>query len=291
MQDLGTASGPSNSLAFGGISRADWIDVGGGESGFTAPDLSDPFIIYAGSYGGYITRFDERTRLRQNITPYPIPAVGKGGAELEYRFQWTSPILVSPHGNAVYHASNVLFETRDEGRHWTAISPDLTRNDKSKQQWTGGPITGDNTGAEIYCTIFALAESPKQPGLLWAGSDDGLVHLTRDNGKHWENVTANIHGLPEWATISCIEASPFDAGTAYVVVDAHRLNDMHPYLFKSADYGKSWKTLSANLSPEVYLHAVREDPKRRGQLYLGTEEGVQFSTDEGTTWRPLTLNL
>jgi len=292
MQDLGTASGPSNSLSSGGISRADWIDVGGGESGFTAPDPTDPFIIYAGSYGGYITRFDERTRQRQNVTVYPVPAVGKSGAELEYRFQWTAPILVSPHnGKVVYHASNVLFETRDGGRSWHAVSPDLTRNDKSKQQWTGGPITGDNTGAEIYCTIFAVAESPRQQGLLWAGTDDGLVHLTRDDGKHWDNVTANIHGLPEWGTITCIEASPFEAGAAYVVVDAHRLDDMHPYLFKTDDYGKTWKSLSATLPQGVYLHALREDPKRRGQLYLGTDEGVQFSTDDGATWKPLKLNL
>ncbi len=292
MQDLGTASGPSNSLADGGINRSDWIAVGGGESGFTAPDPKDPFIIYAGSYGGYITRFDERTRLSQDINVYPIPAVGKSGAELDYRFQWTSPILVSPHdGKVVYHASNVLFRTSDGGRHWNAVSPDLTRNDKSKQQWAGGPITGDNTGAEIYCTIFALAESPLRQGQLWAGSDDGLVHVTRDAGKHWENVTSAIGDIPKWGTVSCIEPSSHDAGTAYVVVDNHRLDDVRPYLFKTVDYGKTWKNLAAKLPQDVFLHAVREDPKQRGLLYAGTERGVAYSTDDGGSWQQLQLNL
>jgi photosystem II stability/assembly factor-like uncharacterized protein len=292
MQDLGTASGPSNSLAFGGIGRGDWISVGGGESGFAVPDPADPDIIYAGSYGGYISRFDRKTQQVQNVSVYPLPAVGRSGAELRYRFQWTSPILISNHNSqVVYHASNVLFETRDGGQHWRPISPDLTRNDKTKQQWTGGPITGDNTGAEIYGTIFALAESPKQAGLLWVGSDDGLVQLSRDGGRHWSNVTSHIPGLPEWGTVSCIEASPFDAGTAYLVVDAHRLDDMHPYLFKTTDFGATWKNLAARLPQDQFLHAVREDPSQRGLLFLATEKGVQFSRDDGVTWQALKLNL
>jgi photosystem II stability/assembly factor-like uncharacterized protein len=292
MQDLGTAYGPSNSLAFGGISSGEWTSIGGGESGFVASDPSDPDIIYAGNYGGAITRYDAKTKQVQNIGAYPVPAVGKGGSELRYRFQWTAPILVSNlDPKAVYHGSNVLFVTRDGGQHWAAISPDLTRNDKSKQGWAGGPITGDNTGAEIYCTIFALAESPKQRGLLWAGTDDGLLHLTRDDGKHWTNVTANIHGLPEWGTVSCIEPSAFDIGTAYVVVDAHKLDNARPYLFKTTDFGQTWKTLSSNLPQDVCLHAVREDPKQRGLLYLGTDRGVLFSTDDGATWLGLKLNL
>jgi photosystem II stability/assembly factor-like uncharacterized protein len=292
MQDLGTASGPSNSLAFGGIGRGDWINIGGGESGFAVPDPSNPDIIYAGSYGGYISRFDWKTRQVQNVSIYPLPAVGRGGAELRYRFQWTSPILVSPHNaKLVYHASNVLFETRDGGKHWRAISPDLTRNDKIKQQWTGGPITGDNTGAEIYCTIFALAESPKQPGLLWVGSDDGLVHISQDGGKQWRNVTSHITGLPEWGTISCIEPSPFEAGTAYVVVDAHRLDNMRPYLFKTTDFGMTWKNLASRLPQDQYLHAVRADPKQHGLLFLATDEGVLFSRDDGANWQALKLNL
>ncbi|HLN27683.1 MAG TPA: hypothetical protein VK395_08055 [Gemmataceae bacterium] len=292
MQDLGTASGPSNSLSGGAINSGDWVNVGGGESGFVVPDPADPDVVYAGNYGGSITRYNAKTKQSQNISAYPIPAVGRSGAELRYRFQWTAPILVSTHDpKAVYHASNVLFETRDAGRRWTAISPDLTRNDKSKQQWAGGPITGDNTGAEIYCTIFALAESPRQRGFLWAGTDDGLVHLSRDDGKSWANLTANIQGLPEWGTVSCIEPSSFDLGTAYLVVDAHRLDDMHPYLFKTSDFGRTWQSLSTALPQDVFLHVVREDPKRRGMLYLGTDRGVLFSVDDGASWQALKLNL
>jgi photosystem II stability/assembly factor-like uncharacterized protein len=292
MQDLGTAEGPSNSLCSGGISNCDWKEVGGGEAGFTAHDPTNPNIVYAGEYGGYITRYDNRTRQARNVSIYPCNPSGHGGEDLRYRFQWTAPILVSPHDpRVIYHAANVLFRTSDGGEHWTAISPDLTRNDKSKQKWSGGPLTGDNTGVEIYDTIFAVAESPKEKGVLWCGSDDGLVHVSRDAGKQWQNVTANLQGVPEWSTVDCIEASPFDAGTAYVVFDAHRLDDMHPYLFKTADYGQTWKKLSDALPQHVYLHAVREDPKRRGLLYAGTELGVVFSTDDGTTWQPLKLNL
>src|SRR5262249_41838758 len=170
---------------------------------------------------------------------------------------------VSPHDSkVVYHGGNVLFRTDDGGKTWTAISKDLTRDDKSKQKWSGGPITGDNTTAEYYCTLFALAESPKQKGLIWAGSDDGLVHVTRDGGKTWDNVTANFKGLPEWGTVLCIEPSPFDAGTAYVIVDAHKLDDMKPYLWKTEDFGKTWRSLTGGLPGDVYLHAVREDPKK-----------------------------
>jgi photosystem II stability/assembly factor-like uncharacterized protein len=292
MQDLGTASGPSNSLSASGIDLCDWYSVGGGESGFTVPDPLNPGDVYAGSYGGYLTRYDHKTRQSHSISVYPITAVGKSGEELQYRFQWTSPTLVSPHNyHVVYHGSNVLFKTRDSGKHWHAISPDLTRNDKSKQKWAGGPITGDNTGAEIYCTIFAIAESPVQKDLLWVGSDDGLVHVSRDGGQNWTNVTEKITGLPEWGTVSCLEPSPFEAGTAYVVVDAHRLDDTHPYLFKTTDFGNSWKSMAAELPQDIYLHAVREDPKRKGMLYAGTERGVAFSTDDGATWQPLKLNL
>ncbi len=291
-QDLGTAQGPSDSLTRGGISAAEWYSVGGGEAGHVVSDWSDPNIVYAGEYLGYISRYDHRTRQARNISAYPENGSGHGGADLKYRFQWTAPIVVSPHdARVVYHAGNVLFRTADGGQTWTAISPDLTRNDKSKQQWAGGPITGDNTGVETYCTIFAVAESPRQKDLIWAGSDDGLVHVTRDGGRTWKNVTGAMTGFPEWGTVRLIEASPFDAGTAYVVVDAHRLDDMRPYLFKTTDFGASWKRLDGKLAQDVYLHAVREDPKRKGQLYLGTERGVMYSTDEGATWQSLQLNL
>jgi len=292
MQDLGTACGPSNSLSGGGITNGDWFEVGGGEAGFTAPDPSDPNIVYAGEYGGIITRFDLRTRQARNVSIYPYNPSGHGGEDLKFRFQWTAPILVSVHDpKTIYHAANVLFKSSDGGQHWTAISKDLTRNDKSKQKWSGGPITGDNTGVEVYNTIFALAESAKEKGVLWAGSDDGLVHITKDGGQTWTNVTANIPGIPQWGTIDCIEASPYDAGTAYVVVDNHRLDDMQPYLFKTTDFGQTWKSLSGSLPPDIYLHAVREDTLRKGMLFAGTERGVAFSTDDGATWQQLKLNL
>jgi photosystem II stability/assembly factor-like uncharacterized protein len=291
-QDLTSAEGPSNSLSGGGILNAEWKEVGGGEAGHTAHDTADPNIVYAGEYGGYITRLDHRTGQSRNVSIYPYNPSGHGGEDLRYRFQWTAPILVSPHDpKTVYHAANVLFRSTDGGQHWAAISPDLTRNDKSKQHWSGGPITGDNTGVEVYCTIFAIAESPRQKDLLWAGSDDGLVHVSRDSGKNWTNVTPNLKGLPEWGTVVCIEPSPYEAGSAYVVVDAHRLDDMRPYLWKTTDFGESWRKLSDPLPQDVFLHAVREDPKRQGLLYAGTDRGVVYSTDDGATWQPLKLNL
>jgi photosystem II stability/assembly factor-like uncharacterized protein len=292
VQDFGTASGPSNSLCTSGIARGDWHEVGGGETGFTVPDPSDPDVVYAGEYGGYISKYNHRTRQAENVSIYPTTPSGHGGEDLRYRFQWTAPILVSPHDPKVlYHGANVLFRTTDGGWHWSAISPDLTRNDKSKQHWSGGPITGDNTGVEIYDTIFSIAESSKQKGLLWVGTDDGLVQLSRDDGKTWNNISKQVPGLPEWGTVVCIEPSPFEAGTAYVVVDAHRLDNTRPYLWKTTDFGQTWKNISAGLPNDVYLHAVREDPKHKGLLYVGTERGLAYSPDDGSTWKQLKLNL
>jgi photosystem II stability/assembly factor-like uncharacterized protein len=292
MQDLGTSSTPSNSLSATGITRGDWFTVGGGEAGHTVSDPSDPNIVYAGEYLGYISRYDHRTRQARHVGAWPENPSGHGGEKLRYRFQWTAPIATSPHDpKVVYHAGNVLFRTTDGGVTWSVISPDLTTNDKSKQQWAGGPITGDNTGVETFCTIFAVAESPRQKDLIWTGSDDGLVHVTRDAGKTWKNVTKNVGGLPAFATVSLIEPSPFDAGTAYLVVDNHRQDDMKPYLWRTTDFGESWTSLAAKLPQDVYLHAIREDPKKKDQLYLGTERGVMFSSDAGQTWRALKLNL
>jgi photosystem II stability/assembly factor-like uncharacterized protein len=291
MQDLGTAQGPSDNLA-GGIHLTDWHEVGGGEAGHVYSDPSDPNIVYAGEYLGIITRYDDRTKASRNVSAWPENPSGFGGEQMKYRFQWTAPISGSPFDpKVVYHGAQVIFRTRDGGQKWDVISPDLTRNDKSKQKWAGGPITGDNTGVETYGTVFAIAESPKQKGLIWAGSDDGLVHVTTDDGKSWKNVTASMPGFPEWGTVSMIEPSPFDANTAYVVVDAHRLDDMHPYLYATTDLGQTWRRLDGELAPNVYLHAVREDPKKRGQLYLGTERGVMYSPDHWQNWKPLQLNL
>jgi photosystem II stability/assembly factor-like uncharacterized protein len=292
LQDLGSASGPSHSLLGGGIGLGDWYSVGGGEAGYAFADPSDPNVVYAGEYGGIMTRYDHRTGQARNVTVNQVNPSGIDPAKMKHRFQWTAPILISRHDpKTVYHAANVLFRTRDAGQTWEKVSPDLTRDDKQKQQWSGGPITGDNTGAEVYCTIFALAESPKQKGVIWAGTDDGKVHLTRDECQTWTDVTANVPELPDWGTVSCIEASPHDAGTAYLVVRNHRLDDYRPHAWKTTDFGKTWAKITDGLNPAVHCHAVREDGTKKGLLYLGTERGVMFSPDASKTWQPLQLNL
>ena len=291
MQDWGTAQGPSMNLR-GGISLGDWWGVGGGEAGHVVSDWKNPDIVYAGEYLGIITRHDRRTGESRNVSAYPENPSGKGGEDMKYRFQWTAPIHVSPHdSNTVYHGAQVIFRTTNGGQNWEVISGDLTRNDKTRQKWSGGPITGDNTGVETWATVFAIAESPKQKGVIWAGSDDGLVHVTRDSGKTWKNVTDALPGAPREGTISIIEPSSFDPATAYLVIDNHRLDDTRPYIYRTADYGASWQSLNSSLPSDVYLHVVREDPARRGQLYLGTERGVMFSSDDGGTWKKLQLNL
>jgi photosystem II stability/assembly factor-like uncharacterized protein len=292
MQDLGAVQGPSDSLSSGGIPLSAWHSIGGGEAGHTCSDSADPNIVYATEYGGILTRYDHRKKSAETIGGYPYNASGHAAKDLKFRFQWTAPVLVSRHDpKVVYHAANVLFRTDNAGKNWTAVSKDLTRNDKNKQKWSGGPITGDNTGVEVYGTIFALAESPIKKGVLWAGSDDGLVHVTQDGGENWTNVTDAIKGLPEWGTVSSIEASPFDAGTAYVVVDAHRIDDRKPYLFGTTDFGKTWNNLTEKMPATGYLTSVREDPAKKGILYVGTERGVLLSKDAGKTWAPLKLNL
>jgi len=290
LQDYGTVSGPSNSLHRGGIFISDWHSVGGGEAGHVVADPTDPETVWAGEYLGYISRFDGRTGQAPHVGIYPDNGSGHGAEDLKYRFQWTAPIVVSPHDpKTVYHAANILFRTEDSGQSWEAISPDLTRDDESKQGWAGGPITGDNTGVEFYNTIFAVAESPLEPGIIWAGSDDGLIHITRDNGENWSNVTPP--GAPEWGTVRVIEASRWDAGTAYAVVDAHRMDDETPYLFRTTDFGVTWSSLTAGLDPEVYLHVIREDTRDLGLLYLGTERGVMLSRDDGASWQSLRLTM
>ncbi len=274
----------------GAIDRPDWYDVGGGESGYIAPDPTDPLIVYAGSYGGEITRYDLHTHEQQSINPWPVNPIGWAAADVKHRFQWTEPIVFSPHDpKTLYFAGEVLFKTTDEGMSWTIISPDLTRNDKSKQASSGGPITKDNTGVEVYDTIFSVVESPVQKDLIWAGTDDGLVQLTRDGGQKWENVTPKA--MPEWGTVSMIEASSRDAGTAYIAVERHKSDDFSPYVFKTTDFGKTWTKLVTGIPANDYVHAVRVDPRRPGLLFAGTEQGVYVSFDDGGHWQPMQINL
>jgi photosystem II stability/assembly factor-like uncharacterized protein len=273
----------------GVIGRQDWYQVGGGESGYIAPYPPDPNIVYAGAES-IVTRFDKRTEQTLDISVWPLDVSGNGAEKLLHRFNWTSPLLISPHDpNTLYSAAEILFKSTNGGQSWTAISPDLTRNDKSKQKPSGGPITLDITSVEYYDTIFAVAESPIRKDLLWAGTDDGLVHLTADSGQHWSNVTPKE--LPEWSMISIIEASHFDPSTAYIAVDRHKFDDFRPLIYRTTDNGKSW-TLIANGIPEgSYVRSVREDLKRKGLLFAGTETGVYFSFDNGANWQPLKLNL
>ena len=274
----------------GSIGRADWYDAGGGEAGYLAPYPPDPNIVYAGDYEGKITRFDKRTGQLKYVGVQPEISDGTGAAALEHRFQWTAPIVISPNDpNTLYHAGERLFKTTDGGMHWETISPDLTRNDKSKQQPSGGAITIDDTGLEYYDTIFAVAESAVARDLIWAGTDDGLIHITRDDGKSWTNVTPKE--MPEWSRISQIDASPFDAGTAYVAVDRHQWDVFVPYIYKTNDYGNTWTKITRGIPDNTFVRAVREDPKKRGLLYAGTETGVYVSFNDGANWRPLQLNL
>jgi photosystem II stability/assembly factor-like uncharacterized protein len=272
-----------------GIDRTHWHDVGGCESGYVAPHPKEPGVVYAGCYDGLITRYDHRSGATRDITVYPDNPMGAGAEAMKYRFQWTFPIVVSPHDpGTLYVAGNVLFRTTNEGQTWQPISNDLTRNDPGKLGPSGGPITKDNTSVEYYGTIFAFAESPLEKGLLWAGSDDGLVHVSRDGGAHWSNVTPRE--LPEWSMVSQIDPSPHDAATAFLAVNRYKLDDFRPFVYVTHDYGKTWRRATGGLPEDAFVRVVREDPARRGLLYAGTETGVYFSLDEGARWRPLRLD-
>jgi photosystem II stability/assembly factor-like uncharacterized protein len=289
-QDNSTVGIATRDEQEGVIGRWDWYPVGGGESGYIAPDPRDANIVYAGDGGGIVTRYDHGKETIQDISPIPLDTSGQGAATQKVRFQWTEPIIISPNDpNTIYTAGDRIYKTTDQGRSWKEISPDLTRNDKSKQQPSGGPITLDITTVEYYDTVFTLAESPKQKDLLWAGTDDGLMKLSRDGGAHWEDVTPKA--LPEWGTVSLVEASPFDAGTAYIAVDRHKLDDVKPYIYKTHDFGKSWTAVTAGIPDGAYVHAVREDTVRKGLLFAGTEKGVYASFDDGANWQKLQLNL
>jgi uncharacterized protein (DUF2164 family) len=275
-----------------GITTGDWFDVGGGESGWIAPSPKDSEIIFAGSYDGLITRYDYHTGQLRDVNPYPNNPMGWGAGDLKYRFQWNFPILFSPHdANTLYAGANVLFKSTNEGQSWEVISPDLTRNDKSKQGASGGPITKDNTSIEYYDTIFTVMESPVQASIIWSGSDDGLVYLTRDGGKNWSNVSPPKDIMPEWIQINSLDASPFDPATAYVAATMYKYDDNKPYLYKTNDYGKTWKKITNGIPAGAFTRVVREDPNKRGLLYAGTETGMYVSFDDGANWQSMQLNL
>jgi photosystem II stability/assembly factor-like uncharacterized protein len=288
-QDNSTITVPSRSR-LAAITQSDYYEIGGGESGYIAVRPDNPNIVYAGSYLGYLTRYDHSTGQLREISVWPEYASGWAAKDVKYRFQWTFPILLSPHDpNVLYATGNRVFRSTDEGSSWQEISPDLSRNDPSTMELSGGLITKDNTGTEHYGTIFAFAESPLERGLFWAGSDDGLIHISRDNGETWENVTPQ--DLPEWALISIIEPSSHDPATAYVAATRYKLDDFQPYLYKTQNYGKTWTKITTGIPDDDFTRVIREDPERRGLLFAGTETGIYVSFDDGAHWQSLRLNL
>lgn len=274
----------------GGITTQDWDETAGAESGYVVADPLNPDIVYGGNYGGYLSRMDHRTGEDRSVSVWPDNPLGAGADVQKYRFQWNFPIFFSPHNpKRLYAAGNELFVTENEGQSWTSISPDLTTNDKTKQASSGGPITKDNTSVEYYCTIFTATESPLEKDLLWTGSDDGLIHVSRDGGQHWENVTPK--DAPKWMMWNAVEPDPFKKGAAYFVGTRYKLDDFTPYIYKTEDYGKSWKLITSGINKQHFTRAIRADRKRQGLLYAGTEYGMYLSYDDGASWRPFQLNL
>ncbi|SMG30538.1 Uncharacterized protein SAMN05661096_01985 [Marivirga sericea] len=272
------------------IGEQDWESTAGGESAHLAIDEKNNDIVYGGSYDGFLTRYNHNSEEIRAINVWPDNPMGHGAEEMKYRFQWNFPIFTSPHDpNKLYTASNHLHVTTNEGHKWETISPDLTRNDPSKLGPSGGPITKDNTSVEYYCTIFAAIESPYEEGLLWTGSDDGLVHVSKDGGENWTNVTpAN---MPQWIMINSIEADPFTKGGAYIAATSYKNGDYQPYLYKTKDYGKSWTKIVNGIQNDHFTRVVRADPERAGLLYAGTETKMYISFDDGANWKDFQLNL
>jgi len=304
-QDGPSYRGPSNSRLggfggggiAGGIPRSMWHTVAGGESGWATPDPVDPNLIWSsasgsGSVGGIVAIYEESRRQARNVEVWPEQLNGPP-ADLKYRFNWTMPLTMSPHDrNTVYVGSQHVHRTTNRGQSWEVISPDLSTNDKTRQQFSGG-LTGDNIGVEYAFVVMAIAESRLERGQIWAGTNDGQVQLTRDNGKTWVNLTKNIPNLPPWGTVSNIEPSRYDAGTAYVTIDLHQVNNRDPFVYKTTDYGKTWRAITNGIPKSVfsYAHCIKEDPVRRGLLYLGTENGIYVSFDDGENWQTLQNNL
>ena len=302
-QDGPSARGPSNSRMasfFGdlGIPRGMWHSVGGGESGWATPDPEDPNLVWSsasgfGSVGGIVSRYDVRTGIANNIEIWPEMTAGHSAREVKYRFNWTFPVVISPHDrNTLYVGSQHVHTTSDGGRTWRVLGPDLTRNDTTRQGISGG-LTPDNIGVEYAGVVFAIAESKLTRGTIWAGTNDGLVQLSQDGGRTWSNVTPRVPGMPDWGTVSNIQPSRYDAATAYLTVDGHQVDNREPWVLKTSDLGRSWKLIVNGIPPTPlsYAHWVKEDPVRRGLLYLGTENALYVSFNDGELWQPLQSNL
>jgi len=294
-QDNSTAcvsSAPAQGGPGGSGGGADQVfySVGGGESGYIASDPRNPDIFYAGSYGGLLTRLDRRTGQERQVNPYPDNPMGYGSGDIAERFQWTFPIVMSPiDPRIIYAGSQHVWKSTNEGQSWERISPDLTRHDPKTMGASGGPITKDNTGVETYATVFSIAPSPKDAGVIWSGSDDGIVQVTRNGGTSWKNVTPK--GLGDFARISLIDASPHRAGTAYVAANRYQQDDFKPYVFRTDDYGETWTAITAGVGATDFARAIREDIKQPKLLYLGTEHGIYVSFDDGAKWESLRQNL
>ena len=296
MQDGSGYRGPSTAApgrGGWGFVSSEWENTAGGECGFIVPDPVNPNIVWGGSFSSNFSKVNYSTGHERTVRVWPESSYGASASEAKYRFNWTFPITISPHdNNKVYVGSQFVHQTTDGGESWEIISPDLSTNDMSRMGPSGG-LTKDNIGVEYACVVFAIAESRVEPGVVWAGTNDGLVHVTRDGGKKWTNVTKNIPSLPEWGTISNIEPSPHNAGTAYITVDFHQMNDRNPYVYKTTNYGKRWRSISNGIPKSVfsYAHWIHEDPVRKGMLYVGTENAIYVSFDDGKNWLPLQNNL
>ena len=293
-QDNSTACVPSAGWANLRMPRrplGEWLySVGGGESGYIAPHPTNPDLFYAGSQGALLTRYDRRTGQIRDIQVSPRFFSGEPASALPERWQWTFPIVFSPHDpNVLYTTSQHVWKTTNDGQTWERISPDLTLADPETLGYSGGPITGDMNGPEIFGTIFAVAPSKHDADTIWTGSDDGLVYVTRNGGRTWNDVTPP--DLPRWSRVSIIDASAHDPAAAYVAAKRYLLDDRAPYIYKTHDYGESWTMIVDGIREDDYVHAVREDPKRAGLLYAGTEHGVWVSFDDGARWQSLSLNL
>ncbi|MGH9432669.1 MAG: VPS10 domain-containing protein [Terriglobia bacterium] len=292
LQDNNSWCGPSSDIGGRSDSSLRWYTVVGGDGEYAVPAPSDPNIIYTDSQDGFIERLDLTTHLSRFVRPSVDSVEEMKPSALKYRFNWTSPIAVSPtDANTVYLGANVLFKSTDGGQHWTAISDDLTRNDKSKQPVAGEPISHDVSGAETYDTILSITLAPTDPKVIWVGTDDGLVQVTRDGGKHWTNVTSQIPGAPAWAMVYQLGVSPFDAGTAYAAFDGHKLDDHKPYVYRTSDYGQTWQKITTGLPGDEPIHVVREDPNQKGLLVAGSDTGLFYSTDDGNQWAFLKANF